>query len=44
MDKHKEMLIKSPEIQQKIDKLKNLMPTQSRDQIKRMLDSVEGVE
>ena len=39
--KQKEMLIKNPEIQEKIDKLKNLMPTQSRDQIKRMLDSVE---
>lgn len=41
IDKHKEMLIKRPDIQEKINKLKNLMPTQSRDQIKRMLDSVE---
>ena len=41
IDKHqKEMLIQRPEIQEKIDKLKKLMPSQSRDQIKRMLDSV----
>ena len=45
LDKHnKEMLIQRPDIQEKIDKLKKLMPSQSRDQIKRMLDSVDGKE
>lgn len=41
MDKHKQQLIKTPEMQEKINKIKSLMPTQTMDQIKKMLESVD---
>jgi replicative DNA helicase Mcm len=44
LEKHKEQLIKRPEIQDKIEKLRRLMPKQSKEQIKKMLESVEEDE
>ena len=41
MEKHKEQLIKRPEMQEKINKIKSLMPSQTMEQIKKMLESAD---